>query len=248
MPPITSSVGVNCPNKRNDVLIVQHLLNSKVAMFTSSKLTEDGICGTRTVGAIKEFQRKVVGMAAPDGRVEPNGQTIQKLTLGAVQPAPVASPVGAISITGVELPEPAKKVLREILQTAQLTSAVVTSGTRTAADQARVMYDNIKTYGVAHQKNLYGVNGDKVIDVYVANAGKTKDAVVELMKNKIVALGPSKVSKHCSDTHYTFDIKPSSIANHQKFIQAVKSHPSVSKFLQPPADPAFHIEIPKNNA
>lgn len=250
MPPITSPVGINCPNKHEDVVIIQRLLNTKQSILSLPKLQEDGQCGMKTIGAIREFQRKVVGMPVPDGRVDPNGQTIKKLALGATPGTAVAgTPAGGgISINGVEIPEPAKKVLREILQSANLTSAKVTSGTRTAADQARVMYDNIKTYGAAHQKNLYGNNGDKVIDVYVANTDKSKDVVVGLMKEKIIALGPSKVSKHCSDTHYTFDVAPSSISNQQKFIQAAKAHASVSKFLQPPADPAFHIEIPKNNA
>lgn len=249
---ITSAVGSNCANKRSDVLVVQKLLNAKISMLApSTKLLEDGLCGMKTISAIKDFQRKAVGMAVPDGRVDPNGMTIKKLALGTAPTGVVPAAGAAITITGVELPEPAKKVLREILKSASLTSAQVTSGTRNAYDQARVMYDNLKAHGAADQKKLYGANGDKVIDVYVANSSKPRDTVINLMKDKIVALGPSNVSKHCSDTHYTFDVAPSSIANQQKFVQAVQAHPSVSKLIQPPLDPAFHIEIPKsavNNA
>jgi hypothetical protein len=50
-----------------------------------------------------------------------------------------------------------------------------------------------------------------------------------------------------SDTHYTFDVAPSSIpaAKHAAFVAAVLGNKAVSKLIQPPRDPAFHIEIPK---
>jgi hypothetical protein len=65
------------------------------------------------------------------------------------------------------------------------------------------------------------------------------------MTGKINQLGPSTVSHHASNTHFVFDVAPSSISNKVAFIAAVNANPSVSKFLQPPDDPAFHIEIPK---
>jgi hypothetical protein len=41
-----------------------------------------------------------------------------------------------------------------------------------------------------------------------------------------------------------FDVAPTSIHNQPSFVAAVTAHPSVSYFLKPPTDPAFHIEIP----
>jgi hypothetical protein len=52
---------------------------------------------------------------------------------------------------------------------------------------------------------------------------------------------------HMSDTHYTFDVAPSSIPKekHAAFVAAVLANKAVSKLIQPPKDPAFHLEIPK---
>jgi hypothetical protein len=52
---------------------------------------------------------------------------------------------------------------------------------------------------------------------------------------------------HMSETHYTFDVAPSSIPEdkHPAFVAAVLGNKAVSKLLQPPRDPAFHLEIPK---
>ena len=46
---------------------------------------------------------------------------------------------------------------------------------------------------------------------------------------------------HMSDTHYTFDVAPSSIpiAKHAAFVAAVLGNKAVSKLIQPPKDPAF---------
>lgn len=65
--------------------------------------------------------------------------------------------------------------------------------------------------------------GDMVIDEY----------------NKYVA-EPSKLN--------VVDIAPSSIVSslHNKFADALKKEPRVSKFYLPPEDPAFHIEIPQD--
>ncbi len=140
------------------------------------------------------------------------------------------------------------KTLREILDAAELKTARITSGVRTATDQARIMYDNIKTHSVEHQKKLYGSVGDQVIDVYVANASETEDDVKKLMQEKIEELGPEKVSKHCSNTHDVIDVAPSSISNRSKFEAAIlkaKDQGAISKYIMPPGDPAYHLEIPK---
>lgn len=239
MAQISASVGHGGVNRKADVLTVQTLINLNIGQLVPLKMVQMGACGPDTIAAIRDFQRRVLKMANPDGRVDPNGKTLAKLS--------EAAPVAAVVVSGVEIAEPAKRVLVDILKAAGLTSAKVTSGVRTAADQARVMYENIASKGVDFNYKLYGVNGDKVVKVYADNPGKPKDAVIALMQAKIVELGPSKVSKHCSDTHYVFDVAPSSIKDHGKFVAAAEAHQAVSKLLKPPTDPAFHLEIPKTS-
>jgi hypothetical protein len=150
-------------------------------------------------------------------------------------------------LQGVALPDPAAKILREILKVAGLTEATVTSAHRTPADQARVMYENCVSRGAAYNAALYCVAGDRVVEVFEANHDQPRATVIQLMTEKILEIGPEKVSMHMSDKHYTFDVAPSSIpaAKHAAFVAAVLGNKAVSKLIQPPRDPAFHLEIPK---
>ena len=153
-------------------------------------------------------------------------------------------------LQGVPLPDPAATILKDILKVAGLTGATVTSAHRTPADQARVMYENCVLKGAAYNEALYCVAGDRVVEVFAANRDQPRDAVIRLMTEKILEIGPESVSMHMSDTHYTFDVAPGSIpvAKHAAFVAAVLGNKAVSKLLQPPRDPAFHIEIPKTAA
>jgi hypothetical protein len=234
-------VGRGGANLRQDVKTVQALLNfNRRQIVPLPPLVVDGICGTNTIRAIEEFQHRALSLGRPDGRVDPGGATLARLV--------AAEPNTPITITGVPLPAPAEKVLKEVLLAAGLTLAKVTSVTRTPADQARIMYENIKQHGAAYNLRLYGPIGDKVIQVYVANHLKLKEAdIIARMEAKIKELGPAKVSKHCSDTHYVLDVAPSSIANKGRFISAVSQHKAIMTFLQPPQDPAYHLEIPKDS-
>lgn len=145
--------------------------------------------------------------------------------------------------------EHSRKVLREIMKEAKLDSATVTSTARTANRQAIAMYDNIAADGAEAQKVLYGSYGDKVIDVYVAEkaAGKSRDEIIGAMESKINELGPSKVSQHLADPakKNIIDIAPSSISDKAAFEKAVEADSRVSKFLKPPADRSYHLEIPQ---
>ena len=145
------------------------------------------------------------------------------------------------------MPDPAAEILKDILKVAGLATATVTSAHRTPADQARVMYENCVAKGAAYNEALYCVAGDRVVEVFEANQDQPRDAVIELMTDKILEIGPEHISMHMSDTHYTFDVAPSSIpaAKHAAFVAAVLGNKAVSKLIQPPRDPAFHIEIPK---
>jgi hypothetical protein len=144
-------------------------------------------------------------------------------------------------------------VLTEILTNAKLPSCMITSTSRTPADQARIMFQNIASKGVAAQKKLYAAPGRAVIDEFVRAkaAGKDQAGITAAMEAKINALGPSTVSHHCADPAKlnVVDVAPSSVANGARFVQAVQSAikaGKVSKLLTPGNnDPAFHIEIPQ---
>ena len=144
------------------------------------------------------------------------------------------------------------KVLEDILQAAGLSGALITSTARTPADQARVMYANIVRTGAAKQKQLYAAAGDMVIDEYVKakKAGKTEVEIKAAMEAKIIAIGPTRISHHAADPNIlcVFDVAPSSIARKAAFEKAVRADKRVKKFLLPPVDPAYHLEIPQPTA
>src|ERR1051325_5634943 len=141
------------------------------------------------------------------------------------------------------------QVLEDILQAAGISSALISSTARTPADQARVMFNNIVATGVAAQKKLYAAAGDAVIDEYVKakKAGKTPAEIKAAMEAKIIAIGPTRVSHHAADPNVlcVFDVAPSSIDKKAAFEKAVTADKRVSKFLKPPLDPGYHLEIPQ---
>jgi hypothetical protein len=143
------------------------------------------------------------------------------------------------------------KTLKEICSKACISSVKITSTARTAKDQARVMYDMIEAKGAKYAKNLYGANGKKVVEVYEASKKKklSADDTKQAMLDKINELGPSNVSHHVVSGDgkiCVFDVAPSSIADAEakkRFVKETKAHASVGKFYEPPADPAYHLEV-----
>jgi hypothetical protein len=114
------------------------------------------------------------------------------------------------------------------------------------------MFQNLEQFGVAHQKKLYAAAGDQVIEVYrkAKAAGKSAAEIRELMTQEILRIGPTRVSRHASDPRVlnVFDVAPSSVTDRAAFEKAVRAEPRVAKFLVPPADPGFHLEIPQPRA
>jgi hypothetical protein len=142
-----------------------------------------------------------------------------------------------------------RQVLEDILRAARLKDALISSTSRSPAEQARVMFENLERYGVEHQKQLYGRGGDRIIDVYARSkrAGKDSTRIKTDMEQAIIEQGPTNVSRHASDPRVlnVFDVAPSSIKDRVAFERAVKSDQRVSKFLVPPGDPGYHLEIPQ---
>lgn len=75
---LRGSVGRGGKNNWMDTTLVQHLLNDHTTP-PMQYLSVDGLVGPRTIGAIKHFQKQVVGLEYPDGSVEPDGPTLQCL-------------------------------------------------------------------------------------------------------------------------------------------------------------------------
>lgn len=75
--PITGSVGQGGVNDGRETQYVQALLNVSRADLGLTALALDGVVGSKTVGAITEFQ--TVAGAVVDGRVDPGLATITAL-------------------------------------------------------------------------------------------------------------------------------------------------------------------------
>ncbi len=81
-PSIKKSVGIGGQNKPSDSFIVQRLLNECKADFKGKgTLVPDGLPGKKTYEVIKAFQKTVVKMNYPDGRIDPTGKSFRKLIL-----------------------------------------------------------------------------------------------------------------------------------------------------------------------
>lgn len=143
------------------------------------------------------------------------------------------------------------KVLQDIMSVSGVPRVIITSTARTPAEQARIMFENIERHGIDHQKRLYGNYGDRVIDHYLIlkQSGKNRSEIITGMTAKIYQLGPGKVSRHVGDPLKlnVVDIAPSSIEVPRRavFEDAIKNEARVSRFLLPPGDPAYHLEIPQ---
>ena len=83
---------------------------------------------------------------------------------------------------------------------------------------------------------LAALLGDKVIDVYVAGkpATPTKNAttIKQEMTDKMSELGPSNVSRHCSNNS-VIDVAPSSITDDAQLQGEAEAHKRVTKYLGP---------------
>lgn len=76
---ISGSVGRNGVNRQADVRVIQTFLNRRLPV-PFRPLAVTGVCGPETIAVIVEFQRRVVGLGFPDGRIDTGGRTLRTLT------------------------------------------------------------------------------------------------------------------------------------------------------------------------
>jgi hypothetical protein len=149
---------------------------------------------------------------------------------------------------GVDVSDHAVSVLRAVLVDAGLSSATITSGRRRVEDQARIMYTNLETFGVARQREIYASSGDFVIGAYekAKAAGKTPAAIQQAMVAAIHEIGPTRVSNHLNPDYDTFDVGTASISNAAAFVAALeraKQAGTIVKYLEEGRGMAFHLDV-----
>jgi hypothetical protein len=77
---LNGSVGQGGRNAHDDVMLVQKQLNKNAQIAALvGQVPETGICDTATVQAILSFQRSVVRLGNPDGRIDPHGRSWRML-------------------------------------------------------------------------------------------------------------------------------------------------------------------------
>src|SRR5499433_3599896 len=83
---ILASVGRGGLNRSEDVRLVQELLNRHLQP-PQPPLIVNGVVDSRLLAVLEAFQRRVVQMHRPDGRVDPGSPTFAALANASEQPA-----------------------------------------------------------------------------------------------------------------------------------------------------------------
>ena len=86
MQTILASVGRGGLNRSEDVRLVQELLNRHLHP-PQPPLVVNGVVDSRLLAVLEAFQRRVVQMHRPDGRVDPGSPTFAALANASEQPA-----------------------------------------------------------------------------------------------------------------------------------------------------------------
>jgi hypothetical protein len=159
----------------------------------------DGIAGFKTITRIEAFQRSIVKMTRPDGRIDPNGRSLLVLNKSSnvLIKSPKVTYSPSLIVSKQIVSKYAISVIQLALRNAGMYQAVITGTIRTPEEQARIMYDNAKK-NLTEQFRLYGFTGDEVLKVYKANKTRPESEIIALMKQKICELlnQGRRTSKH----------------------------------------------------
>lgn len=82
---ISASVGRKGINQPKDVKAIQKLLNIQKIPGVIVPLKVDGKIGPNSITRIESFQKKVMKIARPDGKIDPDGKTLKKLIEGTMK-------------------------------------------------------------------------------------------------------------------------------------------------------------------
>lgn len=232
-------------------------------------ITVDGDCGGGTVKAIKNIQLQI---QQPQTGFVAMGDATWNFLMGkstalieaAKASIPAAEAVTAnnnsdsttttltpdqVAITpaaGVAaIPAAKLAVLKEILAKAGEAKATITSYSRTAEEQARIMYNNIIKDGEAKNKASYKnpAAAATVVDAFMTalKAGKNGQEIYAATLAAVNKAGAANLSDHCG-SNPAIDIDPASLKDAAKFEAALKADSRV-KAITPPNDPLYHLII-----
>ncbi|MDR2917523.1 MAG: hypothetical protein LBV74_22245 [Tannerella sp.] len=140
-------------------------------------------------------------------------------------------------------------IIKKIADASKNPTVHITSSVRTPRRQAEIMYEQTVSLGIAAQYNLYGSNGDKIIDVYVVKTKekKTKDEIIQAMEDKINEIGAYEVSKHCGDHTVlnVFDISRSRLKNPNDFLTEANKYlnSEIKTIINERDRECYHFEI-----
>lgn len=234
---ISGSVGRGGFNKRQDVLIIQTLINKNIQLLTPLRpLVVDGVMGPRTISAIEEFQRRVLLMSPPSGRVDLMSPTLQRLdstsSVGASPVNPTAPATNDPAIEALNLATTAKKAAY-VLKKAYPT-IVFTSGRRDKADQARAMAGNVVANRKWIQQTYADTKASRECQKWVDDhpAAKTKEEITAGILGVLNGLSDAEVgrlSKHLAGE--AFDVQPV-VQNAEDIKATIRKLPGVTKFLE----------------
>jgi hypothetical protein len=141
---INASVGNKGKNFESDVRCIQSLINKKIHLLVPlMKLKVDGRCGPITIGLISEFQRRVLKMTKPDGRIDPHKTTFKRLIDNLPTDTPPTKSFDhlLLNIQGLQRATPAQKQVYITSKATKLTEAdyekaAIILGVETAAIKA----------------------------------------------------------------------------------------------------------------
>jgi len=147
---ISYSVGKKGRNDRDDVRVIQRKLNEFIFPPTT-KLRVDGYAGTKTIGAILEFQKTYTNLRSIDGRVDPHGATIGRLN-GRITFHPVQ--IRATSGTNAQENVFGSKETEQLIEQEVKTQG----GTESNYEEFIAFYKNIKPQINKYRKGIGTVN------------------------------------------------------------------------------------------
>jgi hypothetical protein len=227
---ITATVGVAGANHEGDVKIVQNLLNLFAAHLQIVPLVVDGDCGPATRTAILAFQQDIVGMEAPDGRIDPAGRTWRSLA------APVPAAASAPPAMGGQLATLVTAGLTTPLAEADFVAAAVALGCETNAiktvakvESSRAAFDELGRPTILYERHLFhrltGGRFDSHPDLSNREAGGYGKFSAQYGKlERAYALDPEASLKACSWGMFQIlgmNYKESGFAAVNEFVQAM---------------------------
>lgn len=237
MATISGSVGRGgALNKRQDVITIQTLINQNIHLLVPLRpLQINGVIGPITIAAIEEFQRRVVHMQRPDGRIDPQGQTLRKLDASqnsVTSPGSSSAPAANDpAIEALQLAVTAKKAAYALKKAHP--TIVFTSGRRNKTDQARAMAGNVVANRQWIKQTYADTKASRECQKWIDDhpGAKTREEIATGLISVLNGLTDAEIgrlSKHLSGE--AFDVQPVE-QNANEIKATIRRLPGLTKFL-----------------